>query len=206
MILDIIVAVLGIISAIVGLLTAIIQLKNATHQRRHQESQDGRSYIDIGKWLKRALVLFGIPFAVLLVYREWDLTKEVGRDATALLNREVSIDTRLSNFEEKTLPVPIPKNGYYWVRIFSEPEYSYVCPGAGGVTPAYVTGGDGFGNIQIQGSKNGSPVGNGGLLLIDEGKITIHFQFPSIQWEAIQKCKAIIIGGLRVKFYLKEKK
>jgi len=45
--LDIIVAILGIIITIVGLLTDIIQLKNATHQRRHQESQDSRSYIDI---------------------------------------------------------------------------------------------------------------------------------------------------------------
>jgi hypothetical protein len=122
--LDIIVAVLGIISAILGLLTAIIQLKDATHQRRHQESQDSRSYIDIGKWLKRALILFGVPFAILLVYREWDSVEKGTWKLVDFANKAVSYDLSFKTLDP--IPVPVDLEGKFLVRI-PDQSFSFRC-------------------------------------------------------------------------------
>ncbi len=183
---------------------SLIQLQHVSHPRGPQESQDNRSYINIRKWLKRAFMLFGIPFIVLLVYREWDSVKEIGSDVAGFLSKEVNFKATFADFQEKNIEIHGVRPGYYKVSLRPDrEEYSYVCPGAGGVTPAYSIGGDGFGNILVQGSINGTSVKDGGAILIDDGVLRFSFSFPPIQWRAIQSCKAIIIGGLIVKGYLK---
>ncbi len=67
---DTILAVLGAISTIIGLLTGIIQLIHAI-----RFPQENRSPININiiKWLKWGLILFGFLFIVILAYREWEV-------------------------------------------------------------------------------------------------------------------------------------
>ncbi|MEI2773694.1 MAG: hypothetical protein V9G98_24230 [Candidatus Competibacter sp.] len=168
--LDIIIAVIGIISAIVGLLTAIIQLKNATHQRRHQESQDNRSYIDIGigKWLKRALILFGVPFAILLAYREWDSVEKslwsIKGFADKAITKEITIDSlKTGSWDD----VP---DGRYQIRVRGN-MYFYKCPGDKGAASGYPEG------KTLSGGRDGkvviwsetapdNPQGNGGEFIV----------------------------------------
>lgn len=129
--LDIIVAILGIISAIVGLLTAIIQLKNATHQRRHQESQDDRSYIDIGigKWLKRALILFGVPFAILLAYREWNWFEGAGWSIKGFADKAITLELKIDSLKERSWENLLLPHTRYKIRVAKGRDYRYTCPG-----------------------------------------------------------------------------
>lgn len=182
--LDIIVAILGIISAIVGLLTAIIQLKNATHQRRHQESQDDRSYIDIGigKWLKRALILFGVPFAILLAYREWDSVEKGIWDAKGFADKAITREIAINSLQEASWE-NIPKGTY--IITLSGSEYLYKChPEKPGTRTGYPEGKradkgkiEGWtGRIQVWSPLTADKKGSGGTVVIgNDGKTFLGF-------------------------------
>jgi len=188
--LDIIVAILGIISAIVGLLTAIIQLKNATHQRRHQESQDSRSYIDIGigRWLKRALVLFGVPFAILLVYREWDSVEKGVWDFKGFADKAIMEEVVLSDISGVGLDpkkLQSVSTRYFRVRFFPDKDTYWGTCTDGEVFQGIAIQNENIrnrfsenadlsdGNVVIQGD-SGSPTRNGGLVYIFEKKPRVY--------------------------------
>lgn len=198
--LDIIVAVLGIISAILGLLTAIIQLKNATHQRRHQESQDDRNYIDIGigKWLKRALILFGVPFAILLAYREWDSVENGVLNLKVFANNAVLYEFQPENIGEVVASIPGLNPGVYSVEFYAKDNGSffYRCPGENtgranifrrtikeNLSPT-------FGMLTIKGreTKIGEEAENRETVVIESGEVIFSFNFP---WNETRKkeCK-----------------
>ncbi len=121
---DLIVAVLGIISAVIGLLTAIIQLQHVSPPRGPQESQDNRSYINIRKWLKRAFMLFGIPFVALLIYREWDSVKQMGLSIKGFVEKAIVYKTRLETIAPKELEIPGRVPGAYRIKIIAK-NYSF---------------------------------------------------------------------------------
>lgn len=131
---DLIVAVLGIISAVIGLLTAIMQLQHVSHPRGPQEARS----INIRKWLKRVFMLFGIPFIVLIAYREWDSVKEMGLSIKGFADKATGVHFVVDSLKERSWPNLLP-SGRYRVSI-SGGEYRYKCPGDKGSASGYPEG------------------------------------------------------------------
>lgn len=156
------------------------------------------------KWLIAISIFIGV---LLWIYYEWDLTKELGRDTVSTANKEVILEVILSDFQDKT-PPPIPelKPGYYQVEFVpSKEEYSYTCPVGGGLGFGRPNSTNGYGSLLVRGTET-DPAGNKGLLLIKSDDKLVHFKLffsSQVDENAVKNCSAIIIGGLRVKVYLR---
>jgi len=139
-----------------------------------------------------------------------ELGKEILKETNSIKEGAIVYSTSLNKIEETTLEVPNMEPGYYRFRIYPQREqYAFSCANGGSGFGNPIPAGENiaksdrsYGNILLHGSKtvasDAQPSGGNLILVQDDKKVIVSFNFPQEKKYLIEGCS--IIGGLKMEF------